>query len=208
MSNQFPKLLTTPSSTLSKIKTLSALKKHLIEINLGKLIKINSRVIFGAGDEHAKIMFIGEAPGAKEEAQGLPFVGRAGKLLDTLIDGVNLKRPEVYITNVVKCRPPKNRTPRPNEILKSLPYLQKEIAIIKPKLIITLGRIATQSLLNSSETLSSFRGKLNWYQPQKIAVLATFHPSFLPRFPNKKNEARRDFRKIEKTLSILDTKKP
>lgn len=186
---------------LANVSSLEELKKQAIHCDLCKLIKIRSRLVFGAGNEKAKIIFIGEAPGATEEAQGLPFVGRAGKLLNLLLETIDIKRTDIYITNILKCRPPNNRVPLPWEIKLCLPYLYKEISLINPKVIVTLGRIAAQSLLNTAESIERLRKNIYQYGPQKIAVLATYHPAYLLRASDKTKEAHADFLKIKELLT-------
>jgi DNA polymerase len=143
--------------------------------------------VFGVGNPAARVMFVGEAPGADEDAQGEPFVGRAGQLLNKIIEAVELKREEVYICNILKCRPPNNREPLPSEMETCTPYLEKQIALVKPAFIICLGRVAAQWLLQSNETLGSMRGKVHGYRGAKLIV--TYHPAALLRNPNWKRPA-------------------
>jgi DNA polymerase len=144
-----------------------------------------TQTVFGVGDENADWLFIGEGPGAEEDATGEPFVGQAGKLLDRMLAAIELKRGNnVYIANVVKCRPPGNRNPEPHEASQCEPYLERQIALIKPKLIITLGKVAAQNLLKTDATISSLRSRLHSYSG--IPVIVTYHPAYLLRnLPDK-----------------------
>lgn len=150
-----------------------------------------TQTVFGVGDENADWLFVGEGPGADEDAQGEPFVGQAGKLLDNMLAAIKLKRGNnVYIANIVKCRPPNNRNPEPDEIATCLPYLQQQIALIKPKLIVALGKIAATSLLGREATLGSLRGTVHEYQG--VPLLVTYHPAYLLRSPAEKAKAWQD----------------
>jgi uracil-DNA glycosylase len=150
-----------------------------------------SQTVFGVGDEHADWLFVGEGPGADEDAQGEPFVGQAGKLLDNMLAAIKLKRGNnVYIANIVKCRPPGNRTPEPDEIATCLPYLQQQIGLIKPKLIVALGKTAATSLLGRDATLGSLRGTIHDYHGTPLIV--TYHPAYLLRSPAEKAKAWQD----------------
>ncbi len=148
----------------------------------------------GEGNPHSILLFIGEAPGAEEDEQGRPFVGKAGELLTKIIKAMGLERGEVYITNVLKCRPPGNRNPRPEEIKACWPFLEKQIEIIKPKLICTLGTFATQTLLGTQEKITFQRGVFKEWKG--IRVLPTFHPAFLLRNPQYKRLAWEDIKKL------------
>jgi uracil-DNA glycosylase len=151
------------------------------------------QTVFGVGDEKAEWLFVGEGPGADEDVQGEPFVGQAGKLLDNMLAAIKLKRgSNVYIANIVKCRPPNNRTPEPDEIATCLPYLQRQIELIKPKLIVALGKTAATSLLGRDATLGSLRGTIHNFQG--IPLLITYHPAYLLRSPAEKAKAWQDLR--------------
>ncbi len=152
--------------------------------------------VFGVGNPEAKLVLIGEAPGADEDEQGEPFVGRAGQLLNKILAAVQLRREDVYICNILKCRPPNNRDPLPTEVQACEPFLKKQLEIIKPKLILCLGRIAGQTLLKTNATLTELRG--NIYEYQGIKVLVTFHPAALLRNPNWKRPAWEDVQKMRK----------
>ncbi|MBN1291108.1 MAG: uracil-DNA glycosylase [Candidatus Latescibacteria bacterium] len=146
-----------------------------------------NKFVFGAGNPHADVMFIGEAPGADEDAQGIPFVGRAGQLLTKMIEAIKLSREEVFIGNILKCRPPGNRDPKPVEIECCEPILVRQIELIRPTIICALGRIAGQTLLRSKSSLGALRGKIHDYHGVKLMV--TYHPAALLRNPNWKPQA-------------------
>jgi uracil-DNA glycosylase len=149
------------------------------------LHKSRAQTVFGVGDEKAEWMLIGEAPGAEEDRLGEPFVGQAGKLLDNMLAAIGLKRGEnVYIANVLKCRPPGNRNPEPEEVAKCTPFLKQQIALIQPKLIIAMGRFAAQTLLSSDTSISSLRGRV--YKYEGVPLIVTYHPAYLLRnLPDK-----------------------
>ena len=150
-----------------------------------------TRTVFGVGDEKASWLFVGEGPGADEDAQGEPFVGQAGKLLDNMLMAIKLKRgKDVYIGNIVKCRPPGNRTPEADEIATCLPYLQQQIKLIQPKVIVALGKTAATALLGKEATLASLRGRLHDYHG--IPLVITYHPAYLLRAPADKAKAWQD----------------
>ncbi len=150
-----------------------------------------TQTVFGVGDEKAEWLFVGEGPGADEDAQGEPFVGQAGKLLDNMLAAIKLKRgSNVFIANIVKCRPPDNRTPEAEEIAACLPYLKQQVALIKPKLIIALGKTAATSLLGRDATLGSLRGTVHDYQG--VPLIVTYHPAYLLRSPSEKAKAWQD----------------
>ena len=159
-----------------------------------------NKIVIGDGNLDSKVMFIGEAPGEEEDKQGLPFVGRAGQLLTKMLAAINLTREDVYIANIVKCRPPLNRIPLPPEIQTCYPYLTKQLQIIHPLLIVTLGAPATQTLLKTKSSITQMRGKFYQYE-QDIHVLPTFHPAFLLRNPPKKREAWDDLKLISKFIT-------
>ena len=161
-----------------------------------------TQAVFGVGDENAEWLFIGEGPGAEEDAKGEPFVGQAGKLLDSMLAAIGLKRGEnVYIANVVKCRPPGNRNPEPQEAQQCEPYLEQQIALIQPKLIIALGKVAVQNLLKADATIASLRGRLHDYRG--IPLIVTYHPAYLLRNLPDKAKAWADLCFARKTLREL-----
>jgi uracil-DNA glycosylase family 4 len=155
-----------------------------------------NKFVFGDGNPNADVMLIGEAPGAEEDKQGIPFVGRAGKLLDDILKAINFSREEVYIANIIKCRPPQNRNPLPNEMQQCMPYLHKQIELIKPKVILGLGLVAGNTLLNKNTSLTKLRG--NIYDLSGIKVMVTYHPAALLRNPNWKRGCWEDVKKFRK----------
>ena len=170
--------------------------KDCLECPLGKTRK---NIVLGMGDPNADIVFVGEAPGKQEDLQGLPFVGRSGKLLDKMLFSINLSRDDVYILNVLKCRPPDNRDPSKIEIEKCEPYLKKQLKIIKPKLIVALGRISAMTILRTKESLTNMRNQIFDYEG--IDFLVTYHPAALLRNPNFKKYAWEDFKLIRDKYS-------
>jgi len=178
---------------------LKELEKICKNCTLCNLSKTRTNVVFGEGDPNAKLMFIGEGPGEMEDKSGRPFVGRAGKLLTKIINRVlEMDRSEVYIANIVKCRPPNNRVPTIEEAETCKPYLLKQIDIINPKILVCLGKTAFMYLLNSDLPISKVRGQIFEYKEKK--VIPTYHPSFLLRNPSAKKEAYKDFLLIKSLL--------
>ena len=183
---------------------------------LGKLGR--KQIVFGTGDPHAELMFIGEGPGADEDAQGLPFVGRAGQLLNNMIAAMGLKREQVYIANIVKCRPPGNRTPERDECDTCSPFLMRQIRVIYPKVIVALGATAAKNLLGINDSMNSLRGRFYDFSPPrnlmdadepfacKLAV--TYHPAFLLRDPRQKKEAWADLQIAMAELGLKAPKRP
>jgi uracil-DNA glycosylase family 4 len=166
------------------------------------LHKTRTKTVFGVGDRKADWLFIGEAPGAEEDRRGEPFVGQAGKLLDNMLAAIKLKRGEnVYILNVLKCRPPDNRDPQGEEVMQCSPYLERQVELIQPKLIVALGKFAAQSLLKSESTIASLRGKLHEYNG--IPVVVTYHPAYLLRNMSDKGKAWEDLCLARETMQNL-----
>jgi DNA polymerase len=161
------------------------------------------QVVFGVGNADADLMFVGEAPGADEDIQGIPFVGRAGQLLTKMIEAINLRRDDVYIANVIKCRPPGNRNPEPDEIAQCEPFLFQQIEAIRPKVIVALGSFAAKTLLRSEESISRLRGRV--YDFHGAQLIPTFHPSFLLRSPDRKRDAWEDLKKARALLTAAVT---
>ncbi|MHB1590660.1 MAG: uracil-DNA glycosylase [Sulfuricella sp.] len=183
----------------------SELKSRVAACTACELYRTRTRTVFGVGDENADWLFIGEAPGADEDAQGEPFVGQAGKLLDNMLKSIGLKRGDnVYIANVVKSRPPNNRNPLPDEIAACFPYLRRQIELIQPKLIITLGKIASETLLGREATIASLRGKVHAYQG--IPLIVTYHPAYLLRTLQDKARAWEDLCLAKQTMQDLCAK--
>ncbi|MGB2706207.1 MAG: uracil-DNA glycosylase [Candidatus Omnitrophota bacterium] len=177
---------------------LEVLKEEVLSCKKCELCQRRRNVVFGAGDPKAKLMFVGEAPGMEEDLQGMPFVGRAGKLLTKIIESIGLKRKDVYIANVLKCRPPDNRNPLPTEILTCEEYLRKQIEIIEPAVICALGKFAAQTLLRSTETITKLRGR--FYDFSGTKLIPTYHPAYLLRNPHDKRLVWEDMKKIRKIL--------
>jgi DNA polymerase len=167
-------------------------------VKCSELSRCRHSVVFGVGNPRAELMFVGEAPGADEDAQGEPFVGRAGQLLTKIITAMGLKRNEVYITNVLKCRPPQNRTPLPDEVTNCLPYLLSQIELIQPKVIVALGATAVRALLDVQLGITKMRG--HWYTFRDIPIMPTFHPAYLLRNPPVKKEVWQDMQEVVKKL--------
>jgi len=164
-----------------------------------------TQVVFGSGNEKTQLVFVGEAPGFDEDRQGKPFVGRAGQLLTKMIEAMGFKREDVYIANIIKCRPPNNRTPRPEEIETCLPYLIEQLGKIKPKVVCALGNVAAQTLLGTDKTISKLRGL--FHEIDGIKIMPTFHPAFLLRNPEYKREVWHDLQLIMKELGLkVETK--
>jgi DNA polymerase len=190
-----------PVERLHAGETLADVRRDLGECTRCKLWQTRTRIVFGEGSEQAALMFVGEAPGADEDATGRPFVGRAGQLLDKMIEAIGLKREEVYIANVIKSRPPGNRNPEKDEIEACIPFLFRQIAVIHPRLIVTLGNPATQELLGTRTGITRLRGEFQDYpRLPGIKVLPTFHPAYLLRSPDKKREAWEDLKKVRAFL--------
>ena len=181
-----------------RAENLKKLKSSIINIKNCELKKNGTNIVFSDGNPKAKIMFIGEGPGQNEDQEGLPFVGRAGALLDKMLASINLDRKNVYITNVVNYRPPKNRRPTEEEINRYLPYLKKHIEIINPKILVLLGSTALNALISNANVISKARGK--WIEKHfgtcKTSVIVTFHPAFLMRQPGQKKFAWVDLKMI------------
>lgn len=175
-------------------ETLEDIYRNLGDCTRCGLCKGRRNIVFGAGNPNAKLVFVGEGPGHDEDIQGIPFVGPAGQLLTKIIDAMKLTREEVYICNVVKCRPPDNRNPKEDEIRACIPFLERQIAAINPEFIIGLGGIAVQSLLNTTKGITKIRGQ--WTTYMGVKFMPTFHPSYLLRNPEKKREVWQDVQKV------------
>jgi DNA polymerase len=182
-------------------ETLDDIRLDLGDCQRCKLFSTRTNIVFGEGSPKADLMFIGEGPGADEDATGRPFVGRAGQLLTKMIEAIDLKREDVYIANVVKSRPPGNRAPESDEVKACIPFLFRQIAVIRPKLIVALGNPAMQALLDTKIGITKMRGQLQDYpRVSGIKVLPTFHPAYLLRSPDKKREAWEDLKKARAFL--------
>ncbi len=180
------------------ISTLADVRKELGDCKRCKLHQTRRTIVFGEGNEKASLMFIGEGPGYDEDVQGRPFVGKAGQLLTKIIESINLSREEVYIANIVKCRPPQNRNPEPDEIESCSPFLMKQILVIQPKIICALGTFSAQTLLKTDTKITALRGKV--CDVDGIKVVPTYHPAFLLRNPERKREVWEDMKKIADLL--------
>jgi DNA polymerase len=163
------------------------------------------QIVFGVGNVHAELMFVGEAPGADEDQQGEPFVGRAGQLLNNMIAAMGLKREQVYIANVIKCRPPGNRTPLPEECAVCSPFLTRQIEAIGPKVMVTLGAVAAKTLLGVNESMGALRGR--WYTFHDIPLAVTYHPAYLLRNPPAKKDTWQDLQMVMKRMGLKVPKK-
>ena len=169
-----------------------------------KLHKARTNIVFGVGNPKAQLVFVGEGPGRDEDIQGEPFVGRAGKLLTQMIEAMGLRRADVYICNVVKCRPPENRLPEKDEIATCSPYLVRQLGVIQPKVICCLGSCSAQTMLQTTQGISKFRGE--WFDYHGSKLIATYHPAYLLRNPAAKGEVWKDLQKVMAVLG-LETKK-
>lgn len=185
----------------SKFNSLNDFQDAIQKCQNCSLHETRNKFVFGSGNENAKVMCIGEAPGADEDMQGLPFVGRAGKLLTDILKAISFEREDVYIANILKCRPPKNRDPLPEEMHTCLPYLYKQIELIKPIAILCLGRIAATGLLNQNLSLTQMRGNL--FSVAGIPVMVTYHPAALLRNPNWKRGCWEDVQNFRKLYDEL-----
>jgi uracil-DNA glycosylase family 4 len=180
--------------------TLLRVREDLGECTRCKLHSTRHKIVFGDGNTKAELVFVGEGPGADEDAQGLPFVGRAGKLLTQMIEAMGLQRKDVYICNVVKCRPPENRQPEEDEVNTCSPFLFRQIDVIAPKVIVCLGAVAAKTLLKTNRGISQFRGQ--WLEFRGRKLLATYHPAYLLRNPPAKSEVWKDLQKVMAVLGL------
>ena len=179
--------------------TLEELRAAIGDCQRCKLCSGRTHVVFGVGNPQARLMFVGEGPGRDEDLQGEPFVGRAGQLLtDIITKGIGIKREDVYICNVVKCRPPENRNPEPDEVAACEPFLKKQIDLVRPDIIVGLGKFAVQTLLKSTMPISKLRG--NWHSYHGIKLMPTFHPAYLLRNPADKKLVWEDIKKVIKEM--------
>lgn len=174
--------------------SLAALRESVVNCRRCGLCRCRQNPVFGEGDPNARLMFIGEGPGADEDATGRPFVGKAGQLLDKMITAMQFSREEVYIANIVKCRPPDNRVPAPEEAACCIPFLQQQIALVRPEVIVLLGAVAVKYLLNTTTGIMKMRGR--WTSYENIPVMPTFHPAFLLRQESAKKEAWQDLQQV------------
>lgn len=180
---------------------LEELRAECLECRRCKLCETRTNVVFGTGNEHADVMFIGEGPGENEDLQGEPFVGRGGKLLDDMLELIDLDRSQVYIANMVKCRPPKNRDPLPEEQSACAGWLNRQLELIDPKLIVCLGRIAAMRFIRSDFRISREHGQ--WFDVNGRRVMALYHPAALLRDPRKRPETFEDLKRIRSAIDAL-----
>ena len=194
-----------PEIPKRKAENLSKLREDINKIKNCKLKENASNLVFSDGNPNSKIMIIGEGPGANEDKEGIPFVGRAGQLLDKMLNAINLSREKVYITNVVNYRPPENRRPTEKEVERYLPYLKKHIEIVRPKIILLLGSTAMNAILNNADVISKMRGK--WYEIEinklNLYSIVSFHPAYLLRQPDQKKFSWIDLKMIRDKLRKL-----
>ncbi|HSE36826.1 MAG TPA: uracil-DNA glycosylase [Blastocatellia bacterium] len=183
----------------SRDPSLEAIRENIGDCRLCRLSEHRKTIVFGEGNPQARLVFVGEGPGAEEDATGRPFVGRAGQLLDKIIVAIGMKREDVYIANIVKCRPPGNRTPERDEVSTCEPFLWRQLALIRPEVIVALGSPAFQCLLRTREPITRVRGE--WREWNGIKVMPTFHPAFLLRSPDKKREVWEDMKKVRDYLN-------
>ena len=183
-------------------ETLGSIQADLGDCRRCSLAQGRNRIVFGDGNPNAKLMFVGEGPGAEEDRQGKPFVGAAGQLLTRIIEAIKRSRDQVYICNIIKCRPPGNRNPEPDEIKTCFPFLERQIAAIQPDFIIALGTFAAQTLLGTVTPISRLRGRFHEYKG--IKVVPTYHPAYLLRNPDKKRDVWEDMKMLMKEYSYED----
>ena len=180
--------------------TLERIREDLGDCTRCRLHKARNNIVYGVGNAKASLVFVGEGPGHDEDIQGIPFVGRAGKLLTQMIEAMGLRRDDVYIANVVKCRPPENRTPEKDEVATCSPYLLRQLDAIGPKVIVCLGNVASQSLLGTTKSISSYRGQ--WFDYRGTRLIATYHPAYLLRNPAAKSDVWLDLKKVMVELGL------
>jgi DNA polymerase len=186
--------------TLTPVDALAAVRADIGDCTRCKLHRMGrTQIVFGVGNPEADLMFVGEAPGRDEDLQGFPFVGRAGQLLTKIIEAIALKREDVYIANVIKCRPPENRNPEPDEVETCEPFLFRQIDIVKPKVIVALGKVGAQTLLRTLDPISRLRGRVFDYRGAKL--IPTFHPAYLLRNPSSKREVWEDMKLVRSLLT-------
>lgn len=185
---------------------LTLVRDELGDCQRCKLAPLRTKLVFGVGNPNADLLFVGEAPGADEDAQGEPFVGKAGQLLTKMIEAMGYRREDVYICNVLKCRPPGNRNPEPDEVAACEPFLKKQLAAIRPRMIVALGKFAVQCLLRDDSPISRLRGNFRTYEG--IPLMPTFHPAYLLRDPSKKKLAWHDLKEVNAALARVGITPP
>ncbi len=188
-----------PQVTALRIISLTSIREEIGDCTRCKLHTLGRKqIVFGVGNPNADLMFVGEAPGAEEDIKGEPFVGRAGQLLTKIIEAIDLKREDVYIANLIKCRPPDNRNPEPDEAEQCEPFLFQQIDSIKPKVIVALGKFAAQALLKTTDPISKIRGREFTYRD--AVLMPTYHPAYLLRTPSAKREVWEDMKRVRELL--------
>ena len=181
-------------------ESLDTIRADIGDCQRCKLCRSRTHIVFGSGNPHARLMFVGEGPGYDEDQQGQPFVGAAGQLLTRIIQAIKMNREDVYICNIVKCRPPGNRVPEPDEVQTCLPFLERQIAAVAPEMICALGASAARTLLNTNAPISRLRGKLYDFKGTKL--LPTYHPAYLLRNPEKKRDVWEDMKLLMRELGL------
>lgn len=186
----------------------TALEAEVRQCTACSLCQSRTQTVFGVGDRQTDWLVIGEAPGADEDQQGEPFVGRAGKLLNPMLQAIGLQREQVFIANILKCRPPDNRDPTPAEAKSCRAFLERQIALIQPRIILAIGRIAAQNLLNTDAQIGKLRGRVHHLGAAQIPLVVTYHPAYLLRSPREKRKSWDDLRLARRTLAALTTNAP
>ena len=181
---------------------LAALRVAVRDCRQCELHQSRTQTVFGSGSRQADLFIVGEAPGAEEDAQGEPFVGRAGQLLNAMLAAIGLQREQVYIANILKCRPPGNRDPQPEEVARCGSYLDRQIQLVAPRLILAVGRVAAQNLLEVSTPIGKMRGREYQHRASAVPVLVTYHPAYLLRSPREKRKAWEDLKRVASLLRI------
>ena len=188
-----------PALVAGSMPDLPALVKFVDGCRRCKLAPTRTQIVFGQGNPNADLMFVGEAPGRDEDEQGLAFVGRAGQLLTKIIEAIGMKREDVFICNVLRCRPPNNRNPEPDEVAACRPFLEETMRLVAPRAIVTLGTFAAQALLETDEPIGRLRGR--WREARGVRVMPTFHPAFLLRSPERKKDVWEDMKVVRDYLA-------
>ena len=197
-----------PAAPVPAVRALESIDAQVRDCRKCELHRTRTHTVFGVGRPDAACMFIGEAPGAEEDARGEPFVGRAGKLLDAMLAAIGLRRADVYIANIVKCRPPRNRDPHTNEIAACSGYLRRQIEAVSPRLLVATGRVAAQSLLATTEPIGRLRGRTYRYGEDRLPVIVMYHPAYFLRSPLEKRKGWEDLVRVRAMLSDPAASRP